>query len=184
MTLPEPPRRRARRLLAVVALSALVSCGNEGAVSSVGTTPAANAVRATSLPTTTDALPTIDVDGYRALLGQLRGTPVVVNFWASWCEPCKREAPLLRDAHGAYGADVQFVGVDILDARADAEGFVRDFALPYPSFFDPSGATRDAIGALGQPVTAFYDREGTLVGKVTGEIGADELDANLRAIAA
>ena len=122
--------------------------------------PAQNAVTAPLLPTHVAELPTFDVQTYQELLTQMRGTPVVVNVWAAWCGPCQAEAPLLHAASRTYGDRVQFLGVDILDSRDGARGFIDDHGLTYPSVFDPSGAIRDSLGMIGQPVTVFYDADG------------------------
>ena len=137
-----------------------------------------------SLPSTVDELPEIDVAGYDALLAELRGTPVVVNFWASWCGPCEAEAPRLTAAADEFGDRVQFIGVDILDDRGSAQAFIAAHGLPYPNVFDPSGAIRTDLGSIGQPVTVFYNADGSVAAKVDGEISAKDLTANLEAIAA
>jgi cytochrome c biogenesis protein CcmG/thiol:disulfide interchange protein DsbE len=136
------------------------------------------------LPSTVDELPEIDVAGYDTLLGELRGTPVVVNFWASWCGPCQAEAPRFAAAAAEYGDRVQFLGVDILDDRTSAAGFIAEHGLPYPNVFDPGGAIRTDLGSIGQPVTAFYDADGNLIAKVDGEISEKDLATNLEAITA
>jgi cytochrome c biogenesis protein CcmG/thiol:disulfide interchange protein DsbE len=169
-------------LLAVVAL-AVASCTHDAPGTGVGTTPATNAARASLLPTTIDALPTMDPDTFTRLLGELRGTPVVVNFWASWCTPCIAEAPRLVAAHARYGRRVQFLGVDIQDARDDGASFLRAHAIAYPSVFDATASIEHDLGLIGQPVTAFFDADGILVANVQGEISAQDLDRNVRALA-
>lgn len=139
-------------------------------------------VDAPRLPTQVAALPTTDVDGFRALLDELKGTPVVVNLWASWCEPCRREMPMLGEAARAH-AEVQFLGVNILDSRQGAADFIREYGVPFPSIFDPSGAIRTDLASFGVPVTVFFASDGTLVAKVDGELGQDTLDEHLAAIA-
>ena len=143
--------------------------------------PARNAADATLLPTDAFALPEFDLARYERLLGQLDGTPMLVNFWGSWCEPCRDEAPHLASAHASYGDRVQFLGVDILDARAGAREFMREFGWTYPSVFDPPAAIRDGLGLLGQPVTLFYDADGELVDRWVGPIPEKELMERLDA---
>ncbi|HSL11558.1 MAG TPA: TlpA disulfide reductase family protein [Actinomycetota bacterium] len=184
MTLPRP--------LAVVRLAAalcvgLASCTSGGGGSAVSTSPSETrpaivVADAPSIPTTVDALPTLDADGYEALLADVHGTPLVVNFWASWCEPCEREMPLLAAAAERHRDSVQFLGIDILDTPEPARAFLDRFDVPYPNLFDASGSTRDAVGSLGQPVTVFYDAGGDAVAKVDGELSPSELDDALRAI--
>lgn len=144
-------------------------------------TPAANATSAPALPTTVNALPTTDVAGFHQLLEQLVGTPVVVNVWASWCDPCKTEAPSLVRA-AAANPGVQFVGVDVQDARAGAEAFLTTYEVTYPSLFDPPGAIQTELGMLGPPATFFYDAQGQQVDHVLGLLSPDALDAGLAQI--
>jgi thiol-disulfide isomerase/thioredoxin len=135
-----------------------------------------------ALPTSAAELPNADVETFRALLDDLRGTPLVVNLWASWCEPCEREMPMLAEAAEAH-RDVQFLGVDTLDARAGAEEFIARFRVPFPSLFDPDGVIRTDLDSFGLPVTVFFDADGNQVGKVDGELSQSTLDEHLTAIA-
>jgi thiol-disulfide isomerase/thioredoxin len=101
---------------------------------------------------------------YGARLRTLRGHPIVVNDWASWCEPCRREIPLFGRAAARFGTRVAFLGVDGEDDPAAARTFLRERPLPYPSFSDHSSAIAASQGgAPGYPRTAFYDRRGKLV---------------------
>jgi cytochrome c biogenesis protein CcmG/thiol:disulfide interchange protein DsbE len=167
-----------------VAMVLLAGCSRGSPDDGAAPTPivAVNATIAPLLPTTANALPSMDVAGFDALMMQLRGTPVVVNVWATWCEPCTAEAPRLRAAHERYGDLVQFIGVDILDARGGAAAFISDYGISYPSVFDPAAAIRDSLGQFVQPVTAFYDRDGTQRHVVAGEISRDDLEAGIQAI--
>jgi cytochrome c biogenesis protein CcmG/thiol:disulfide interchange protein DsbE len=161
------------------------SCGRsapDGVTPDANVGPLArNAVSAPLLPTHVAELPAFDVDAFRELLTQLRGTPVVVNVWAAWCGPCKTEAPLLADASHAYGDRVQFLGVDILDSLDGARGFIAEHGLEYPSVFDPSGSIRDSLGMVGQPVTVFYDADGNVASSYPGELSRTVLQAGIRA---
>jgi thiol-disulfide isomerase/thioredoxin len=180
--------RRSRSFLTLLPLLALLSmaatCGGSGANTAgsadVGP-PAQNATTAALLPTHVATLPAFDVQTYQQLLTQLRGTPLVVNVWAAWCGPCEAEAPLLRSASHAYGDRVQFLGVDILDSRDGARGFIADHDLTYPSVFDPSGAIRDSLGMIGQPVTVFYDADGNVAQSYPGQLSQAALDQGIRA---
>ena len=108
-------------------------------------------------------------------LSDLRGKPVVMNFWASWCAPCKDEAPLLREAFAAYGDRINFVGIDIKDARTDALAFVEEYGLAYPSVRDEEQTIYQDYGLTGQPETFFIDSEGVLVEHVAGPLEAPRL---------
>lgn len=159
--------------------TALAACSGSpapGDAVSQGGTPVA-------LPSSPEALPLVDVAGYNQLLGQLHGTPVVVNVWASWCGPCKDEAPLLRQG-ALNNPNVQFLGVDIQDSKAGAIGFIRRYAIPYPSVFDPPAALRTHLGFIGQPDTLFYGANGGLVSQVIGPLTQSTLDLNLAKITA
>jgi thiol-disulfide isomerase/thioredoxin len=136
--------------------------------------------RVSLLPSTPTALPDFTLAQFQQLLDQLKGTPVVVNVWGSWCPPCRAEAPELAEVAKAYQGKVQFIGVDILDQRGPARAFVREFGWPYPSVFDPQGDIRDGLGYVGQPVTVLYDAGGESVfvwsGAITRDILAEEID--------
>jgi cytochrome c biogenesis protein CcmG/thiol:disulfide interchange protein DsbE len=158
------------------------SSGGTGAATGSGP-PVTNAATAPLLPTSVTALPSMDPQGFDELLGQLEGTPVVVNYWASWCTPCRTETPLLVAAHRRYGDRVQFLGVDLQDNRDGAVRFIDDFDVTYPSVFDPSNAIGVANGLFAPPMTVFYDADGTKVATVPGQLSEDALSTNLEAIA-
>lgn len=179
-------RLRLAALIVGLALVAAACGGASGAgadgTADTGTITAENAAEAPSLPTTADALPAAGKPEYDVLLEELRGTPVVVNIWASWCGPCRAEAPHLAEAHGRVGDRVQFLGVDILDARESAKEFMQEFGWTYPSLFDADGEIRDRLGFIGQPVTIFYDADGAIVSSWNGPITAEELNARIDAL--
>jgi cytochrome c biogenesis protein CcmG, thiol:disulfide interchange protein DsbE len=173
-----------RRLLALLAgLALLVACGSEPPPDpSPGTIRALNAADAPLLPEFADALPTMDPDTFQRLLGQLRGTPVVVNVWGSWCPPCREEMPRLVTAHHGFGDRVQFLGIDIQDSRIEAKAFMEEFEMTFPSVFDVPDAIKTSLGQFGQPVTMFFRRDGSLSFAWAGPIADDVLIAHLKAI--
>jgi cytochrome c biogenesis protein CcmG/thiol:disulfide interchange protein DsbE len=97
----------------------------------------------------------------RARLAELRGHPVVVNKWASWCGPCRYEFPFLQETSVRYGKRVAFLGLNSGDNRGDAESFLKKFPVSYPSYVDPNEriATSLDVGAA-YPATIFYDASG------------------------
>jgi len=100
-------------------------------------------------------------DGAQARLQKLRGTPVVLNKWASWCGPCRSEAPFFQQAVERYGDRVAFLGVNSRDDRASARAFLRELPVAYPSFFDPDEEIAEAVGApRGFPITVFITPQG------------------------
>jgi cytochrome c biogenesis protein CcmG/thiol:disulfide interchange protein DsbE len=98
----------------------------------------------------------------RARVASLRGTPVVINKWASWCEPCRAEFGVFQRVSVSRGRQVAFIGIDSGDSsRADALTFLRSFPVSYPSYYDHSGQVGTAItDSTFTPVTVFYNRHG------------------------
>jgi cytochrome c biogenesis protein CcmG, thiol:disulfide interchange protein DsbE len=103
-------------------------------------------------------------EAFEARLAELRGYPVVVNKWASWCGPCRLEFPHFQKVSADYGKRVAFLGVDSEDSDDAAATFLEQFPVPYPSYSDPDGKIAEVFNAtLGFPSTAYYDRTGELV---------------------
>jgi cytochrome c biogenesis protein CcmG/thiol:disulfide interchange protein DsbE len=101
-------------------------------------------------------------DAFEKRLAELRGYPVVVNLWASWCGPCKFEFPAFQQLSAEYGKKVAFLGVNSEDSDGFAERFLQQAPVPYPSYTDPDADIKDDLGAGGFPDTAFYKRNGEL----------------------
>ena len=121
-------------------------------------------------------------DAYEARIASLRGYPVVVNVWASWCGPCRFEFPTLQKLSAAYGKKVAFLGVDKQDSNDAAMTFLGEEPVPYPSYSDPNQDIGHLLGAgRGLPDTAFYDRRGELVYLKLGPYAdSAELQADVR----
>jgi cytochrome c biogenesis protein CcmG/thiol:disulfide interchange protein DsbE len=98
---------------------------------------------------------------FDAQLRALRGHPVVVNAWASWCPPCKFELPFFQHQAVQRAATVAFVGLNVEDNHADARAMAARYPLPYPSIADPDRHIIDRFRARALPVTIFYDAKGT-----------------------
>jgi cytochrome c biogenesis protein CcmG/thiol:disulfide interchange protein DsbE len=129
-------------------------------------------------------MPLLSGDG-NLTLSDLKGKPVILNFWASWCGPCKDEAPVLAAAEKEWRSKgVVFLGVDSEDTRAAAQEFEASFGIRYDSVFDEQGRLEVQYGVLGFPETFFIDRDGTIRAKYVGPIDAEDLDAYLASITA
>lgn len=101
--------------------------------------------------------------GAQVSLASLKGKPVVVNLWASWCPPCKSEAPILQRLATAYAPrGVVVLGINVRDISGDAKGFVKEFGLTFPSLRDGSDATERKFEATGLPETFIIDPDGQM----------------------
>ena len=115
-------------------------------------------------------------------IATLHGYPVVVNFWASWCLPCRQEFPVLQRLSARYGKKVAFVGVNSEDSNDAATTFLEEEPVPYPSYTDPNKDILNSLKAYGGlPDTAYYDRSGNLVNLKQGPYRDDsELEEDVR----
>ena len=166
--------------LTCATLLALVALGS-GACGSGDDPPGAPARPATALresPRLVGGGP----EAFRRQVRALRGTPIVVNQWASWCGPCRFEFPFFRALAERYRGRVAFLGVDSQDSRGEGERFLRENPVPFPSFFDPAvKIAREFRGGIAWPTTAFYDRSGRLVNTHAGAYaGRGKLEADIR----
>lgn len=118
------------------------------------------------------------LDAYQQRIDQLKGFPVVVNVWASWCGPCRSEFPLIQRAAADQGKQVAFLGVNSQDSNEFAADFLADYPVPFPSYVDPDEKIAQDIGAThGLPATAFYGPDGELKIVKHGEF-ADQKELN------
>jgi cytochrome c biogenesis protein CcmG/thiol:disulfide interchange protein DsbE len=141
---------------------------------------ASTAVQVDPPGTPAPALRLPGLDGSEVDLAALRGRPVVVNFWATWCEPCVREFPLLRQAAATHRqADLAVVGVLTNDRPAAAREFVRRLDATWPVAVDATATSAAAWGAIGLPHTYFIRPDGTLASHQLGELTKASLDRQL-----
>ena len=121
----------------------------------------------------------------RLSMSDLRGKAVVVNFWASWCLPCRDEAPVLQQTFERYRGDgLVVLGVDFNDFKGDARRMLARYAVTYPNVFDRKGSTVGRYGITGVPETFFISRSGKVVARVPLPIKPETLDENIeRALA-
>lgn len=109
------------------------------------------------------------LDGPPVSLVTLRGHPVILNFWASWCIPCRDEAPLLEAVWEEFRPQgLLVIGVDTQDMEQPARDFIREFHITYPTLRDPDGSVSRAFGATGVPETFFIGKDGRIRGKFPG----------------
>lgn len=124
-----------------------------------------------------------DLDGNPVRLADLRGRPVIVNFWASWCGPCVEEFPLLRDAAARHADDgLAIVGIVFQDRSEAARDFMARNGGTWPAAMDPGDRVASAYGILGPPETFFIGRDGAIVARQIGQFSAESLDAKVAAI--
>ena len=149
--------------------------------SAPGSAPAA------ALPTRLPDLALADAAGRSHRLSDYRGKPLLLNFWASWCEPCRREIPLLEALHRSRGDAVQVVGVAV-DFRSDALKFAQAQGIDYPLLMGENGGLAAAnavgVGELALPFTVITDGRGDIVTVKLGELHQDEADLILTRLTA
>jgi cytochrome c biogenesis protein CcmG/thiol:disulfide interchange protein DsbE len=155
---------RIRSLAPALVLVALVACTGGGAESDLG-------VSTVSKPLPALAGPALHPDGGRIAASDFRGKPLVVNFWATWCGPCRQEQGILQGLWQRYhDRGVMFLGVDQRDDPAAAAAQLRDLGVTYPNLSDLSGAYANDFGFVGLPDTYVVDRSGTIRYQVIGRI--------------
>lgn len=102
-------------------------------------------------------------------LEDFRGKGVVLNFWASWCGPCKEEMPLFEETWKKYqDKDVVFLGIDVMDDKSNAEEFLKSVGISYPNLYDPQGRVSNKYKVIALPATFFIDKDGNIIGKNYG----------------
>jgi cytochrome c biogenesis protein CcmG, thiol:disulfide interchange protein DsbE len=121
-----------------------------------------------------------DLDGKPLRLSDLRGRPVIINFWASWCGPCVEEFPLLQAAASRHRADgLAMVGIVYRDNSEAARAFIARLGATWPAAMDPGEQVAQSFGIYGPPETFFIDRDGVVRGRQIGQLTAADLDRQL-----
>jgi cytochrome c biogenesis protein CcmG, thiol:disulfide interchange protein DsbE len=159
-------------LLALVVVASIavwqVLAGSHSAASDV-------LVDATGKPAPSFSLPELTGATQKISLTSLRGEPVVLNFWASDCPPCRSEMPLLQEQSKAVQGKVRFLGVDTLDNAGAARSFASQVHVSYPIVVDASGQVASKYGVFGIPTTVFISADGKIAGKHIGQLDGKTL---------
>lgn len=176
-----PSRRVARRLVLAAWLVAGVA-----AIVAFLTVSVARPPGPVDTPIVGRAAPAFDLqtlDGQRVSLAELRGSTIVVNFWASWCIPCREEAPLLTAADVTYGSrGLHILGVVYQDSSENARAFMARYGQTYPGLLDMDGRTAIDYGVFGIPETFFIDPAGVVRFRQVGALTETDLRRQIEAI--
>ena len=171
---------KAMKIFAALAIVALAACSHSSNATGNATTTSVPSVAKIGAQAPAFNEPT--VAGPSLSMAGLRGKPVYLNFFASWCPPCNEEAPDVDAVQQQFKSDgLQVVGVDVLENEKKAQLFVDQHHLSYPAVVD-SGTLRDAYNINGMPVHVFIDRSGVVKKIVIGELSKSEMIANVKSI--
>ncbi|GBE23869.1 thiol-disulfide oxidoreductase ResA [bacterium BMS3Bbin02] len=121
----------------------------------------------------------VDFDGEKVTLAQFVGTPIVLNFWSSWCPFCIAEMPDFERVSQAAGGRVEFIGVNLQDDQGLANQLRKETGITYRVTRDPRGVVYDAFGGIGMPTTVFIDADGRVREVVTGQMSEEQLRAKI-----
>jgi peroxiredoxin len=123
------------------------------------------------------------IDGDPVSLSNYLGSPIVLNFWASWCPPCRDETPHFEKMWRLYRQKgVVLLGINVQDTVADADRYIKEFDVTFTNAIDKDGKIMVDYGVTGLPVTFFIDREGIIIGRWVGSIGESSLKSRAEAL--
>lgn len=118
-------------------------------------------------------------------LADLKGRPAIFNFWASWCDPCKQETPLLENAWKqaqTQGKNIIFLGINYQESDQNASNFLQAYGVTYPTVLDRDGSVGSKYFIAGLPQTVFIDRNGSVVSRIAGQLTAQSLANGIQSI--
>lgn len=155
----------------LMCLTFVVSCaGGSGSTTATGSSTATSGL---DIPLTPIG------DGAPTSLAAMRGTPTVVNIWATWCVPCRTEMPAFEQVHQRYGDRVRIIGVTDPDDRANIDEMVAQTGVTYPLYVAAEGSVQSRLEVTGLPATFFLDADGNVVERHQGALTADALSATI-----
>lgn len=134
----------------------------------------------TILPAPTFSLPTLSTSSAILTLASLKEEPLVINFWASWCVPCRTEIPLLERSYRAHKGAVTFFGIDSSDSASAAKAFLHRDGVTNSNVFNPQGNVATKYGLFGLATTFFVSATGGIVGRHIGQLSASAFKSALR----
>jgi peroxiredoxin len=163
-------------LLGIIVLAATSWAAGLGSVDRPADLPNTDFAKAPSAPD----FELSNLDGVKVRLSSFRGKLVVLNFWATWCPPCKQEIPWLNDLQKEYGDQLQVLGVTVDDEdSSELSAFVKEMKFRYPVLHSTPEAESAYLGIAGVPVTFFLDREGQIRKKTSGLTSKEEMQATI-----
>lgn len=176
-------RTPVRAALIAAALVAIASCARDNPT----TTSTTSTGIQTNLNATGSTLPDVTMQttsGESVSTTSFRGRPLLVNFWYSTCEPCRREMPALAEAYAEFGDRVEFIGVNMSDPAVVAQNFADRYGVTFPILLDDGSALTLGLGITIAPTTLFVDANGVIVDQVSGELTADAIADHLTVLVA
>lgn len=124
-----------------------------------------------------------DITGKKVTLWEFYGKKaIILNFWATWCPPCKQEMPLLQKYYGIYKNEIEIIAVNMQEDPALVKNWINDFGITYTVLLDPSEQVKSLYNIYAKPTTYFIDKNGIIRAKKLGQLTEDELSANIREI--
>ena len=182
-------KNKRRRRIVIFCVVSLVNVGLLALILTQLLTPAAHTVSDPLIghPAPNFLLVMLHTDSGKSVLSlsNFKGKPIVLNFWASWCQPCKEELPLLENAWKQMQAqkkDIVFLGIDFQESKSDATSFLQLHGITYPAGLDTNGSIANIYRITSLPQTIFIDRNGTVTSREPRELTAQVLSTNLQSI--